>query len=55
MAMKKLVNSILALVVLLTFSAGCGGMVNKQTKVKCPKCGAVFTVDEGIRALDKGA
>jgi endogenous inhibitor of DNA gyrase (YacG/DUF329 family) len=23
-------------------------MVSKQAKVKCPKCGSVFTVDEGL-------
>ena len=28
-------------------SAGCG-MVSKQAKVKCPKCGQVFTIDEGL-------
>lgn len=50
--MKTLLNWIMALVVLVTFSAGCGGMVNKQTKVKCPKCGQVFTVDEGIDAYE---
>jgi hypothetical protein len=26
---------------------GCAGAA-KETKVKCPKCGAVFTIDEGI-------
>ncbi|MGE5789793.1 MAG: hypothetical protein ACM33C_02910 [Syntrophaceae bacterium] len=29
-----------------------GGMVGKDAKVKCPKCGATFTVDEGRRGLD---
>jgi len=27
------------------------GMVSKDAKVKCPKCGATFTVDEGQKAL----
>lgn len=29
-----------------------GGMVGKDAKVKCPKCGATFTVDEGRMGLD---
>jgi predicted nucleic acid-binding Zn ribbon protein len=32
---------------LAVFSIGCAG-VSKDTKIKCPKCGAVFTVDEGL-------
>ena len=36
-----------ALVVLGVFSYGCAG-VSKEAQVKCPKCGSVFTVDEGI-------
>jgi len=40
---------VLALVVLAAFSLGCG--VTKETKVKCPKCGAVFTIDEGLKAM----
>ena len=39
---------ILAVGVLMAFSLGCAG-VAKETKLKCPKCGAVFTVDEGIK------
>ena len=50
--MKKLANSIMAIAVLLMFSAGCAGMPTKDTKVKCPKCGTVFTVDEGIKAYE---
>ncbi len=51
--MKKLVSLFLALAVLALFTLGCGGMVGKETKVKCPKCGAVFTIDEGLKALEK--
>ncbi len=40
----------LALAVFATFSFGCAG-VGKETKVKCPKCGAVFTVDEGLKNI----
>ncbi len=46
--MKKVISLILALAVLAVFSLGCGGMVNRQAKVKCPKCGAVFTLDEAL-------
>lgn len=47
--MKKLVSMVLALAVLAAFSLGCG--VSKEAKVKCPKCGAVFTIEEGLKAL----
>ncbi len=43
----KWVKIFLALIVLAVFSLGCTG-VSKDTKVRCPKCGAVFTVDEGL-------
>jgi hypothetical protein len=49
--MKRMVSLILALAVLAVFSLGCGGMVSKDTKVKCPKCGAVFTIDEGLKTI----
>jgi hypothetical protein len=42
---------VLALVVLAAFSLGCAGMASKDAKVKCPKCGAVFTIDEGMKAI----
>jgi uncharacterized C2H2 Zn-finger protein len=32
----------------LAFSFGCAG-VAKESKLKCPKCGAVFTVDEAVK------
>jgi hypothetical protein len=48
---KKWISMVLALVVLVAFSLGCAGMVSKETKVKCPKCGAVFTIDEGMKAM----
>ncbi len=44
--MKKMVSLILAVGVLMALSFGCAGYVSKETKLKCPKCGAVFTVDE---------
>ncbi len=48
--MKKLMSMVLTLVVLALFIIGCAGGVNKETKVKCPKCGAVFTIDEGLKS-----
>jgi predicted RNA-binding Zn-ribbon protein involved in translation (DUF1610 family) len=56
-AMKRLANMMLALALMVSF-AGCAsmnsGMVSKDAKVKCPKCGAIYTVEEGRRALEAG-
>jgi len=49
--MRKLRSMVWALVVLAAFSFGCAGMVSTETKVKCPKCGAVFTIDEGLKKI----
>lgn len=49
--MRKWVSIFLALAMLAVFSMGCG--VAKDAKIKCPKCGAVFTVDEGIAEIQK--
>ena len=50
--MKKLLSIFMALVVVALFSFGCAG-VSKEAKVKCPKCGAVFTVNEGLDQLTR--
>jgi len=50
--MKKWVSIFLALAILAVFSFGCAG-IDKQTKIKCPKCGAVFTIDEGMAEIQK--
>jgi len=50
--MRKWVSILLALAMLAGFSLGCTG-ISKDAKVKCPKCGAVFTVDEGIAEAQK--
>ena len=50
--MKKLVSIIMTLAIFAILSAGCAG-VSKESQVKCPKCGAVFTVDEGLDAYRK--
>ena len=50
--MKRVMSIFLALAILAVFSLGCTG-VAKDTKIKCPKCGAVFTVEEGISEIQK--
>ena len=51
--MKKWVRIILALVILGVFSFGCAG-ITKDSQVKCPKCGQIFTVDEGLEGVRVG-
>lgn len=48
----KMLNLFLALILLVFFSFGCAG-VSKDTKVKCPNCGAVFTIDEGLSQIQQ--
>ena len=50
--MRKWVSIFLALAMLAVFSFGCAGIA-KDSKIKCPKCGAVFTVDEGLGEIQK--
>jgi len=50
--MRKWVSILLAVVMLSIFSYGCAG-VSKDAKIKCPKCGAVFTIDEGLTEYQK--
>ena len=49
--MKKVLMMFLALLVMAVFSFGCG--VSNDAKVKCPKCGAVFSTQEGIDEYNK--
>ena len=51
--MRKWVSIFLALAMLAVFSFGCAGIA-RDAKVKCPKCGAVFQVDEGVNTLERG-
>ena len=51
--MRKWLGIVLALMLLSVFSFGCA-TVYKEAKVKCPKCGAVFTINEGLDALERG-
>ena len=50
--MKKWVSIFLALAVLAGFSLACAGISN-DAKVKCPKCGAIFEVDEGLDEIQR--
>ena len=50
--MKKWFSIFMVLVMVALFSFGCAG-VSKEAKVKCPKCGAVFTIQEGLDALER--
>jgi hypothetical protein len=50
--MRKWVSILLALAMLAVFSFGCAG-IQKDAKIKCPKCGAVFTIDEGLTEIQK--
>jgi len=46
--MRKWVSIFLALAILAIFSFGCS-TISKDTKVRCPQCGAVFTIDEATQ------
>ena len=46
--MRKWVCIYLVLAILAIFSFGCAG-ISKDAKIKCPKCGALFTIDEGAK------
>jgi hypothetical protein len=54
--MRKWASIIMLLVILAGFALGCAGIskdkISKDAKIKCPKCGAVFTVDEGIHEFE---
>jgi hypothetical protein len=50
MVMKKWVSIFFVLVVLAVFSFGCT-KYTKDTKVKCPKCGAIFSIEEGTKGM----
>lgn len=49
--MRRMVGILMVLVMVAAFSIGCG--TAKDQKVKCPKCGAVFTVDEGLAEIQR--
>ncbi len=39
------------LVLALLTVAGCGIYTEPDTRVKCPKCSAVFTIEEGLKGF----
>jgi hypothetical protein len=51
-AMRKWIIIFLAMVLLAVFSFGCAE-ITKETKIKCPKCGAVFTTEEGLKEIQE--
>ncbi len=50
--MRRWVSLVMVLAMFTILSIGCAG-VSKDAKIKCPKCGAVFTVEEGIKEYQK--
>jgi len=52
MGMRKWVSIFLASAMLAVFSFACAG-VSKDAKVKCPKCGSIFQVDEGLNEIQR--
>jgi hypothetical protein len=48
----RMIALFLALILLAFFSFGCGG-ASKNTKVRCPTCGAIFTIDEGLAQYER--
>jgi outer membrane lipoprotein-sorting protein len=46
MTMTKWMSIFFALMLLTVFSIGCTG-ASKETKIRCPKCGAIFSIEEG--------
>ena len=50
--MGRLIIALLTLSILALFSFGCSP-ITKETKIKCPKCGAIFNAGEGIAEIQK--
>jgi len=48
----KLIRLVLVVAFMAAFTLGCFGFASKETKLKCTNCGTVFTVDQGIKAID---
>ena len=51
--MRKWVSIFFALAILTICFFGCAG-ISQDQQVKCPKCGAIFTVDEGLEGVRIG-
>ena len=50
--MKKEVSFFFVLMILAGFLLGCAGNL-KDTKIKCPKCGAFFSTKEGAEEFER--
>jgi hypothetical protein len=50
--MRRGVNIFLALTILSVLFFGCAGTL-KDTKIKCPKCGAFFSTKEGADEFER--
>jgi len=53
MGMRKWASIFFALAILTVCFLGCAG-ISEDAQVKCPKCGAIFTVDEGLEGVRIG-
>lgn len=52
-AMKRLTGFLLVLYFAFLHGTGCA-TVGRDAQVKCPKCGAIFSVDEGLEGVHIG-
>jgi hypothetical protein len=50
--MKKCMSFFFVLAILSSFLLGCAGNL-KDTKIKCPKCGAFFSTKEGAEEFER--
>jgi hypothetical protein len=49
--MNRLITCLLMSALLGLFSVGCGESPRKDVTVRCPKCAAAFTIEEGLKGL----
>jgi hypothetical protein len=49
---RKSLVSLMLLGMIALFGAGCAS-TSGETKVKCPQCGAIFTVDERLPEMQQ--
>jgi hypothetical protein len=50
--MRRCLNIFLSLIILSVLCYGCAGTM-KDTKIKCPKCGAFFSTKEGMEEFER--
>lgn len=50
--MKKRASLFFVLVILSVFLLGCAGNL-QGGKIKCPKCGAFFSTEEGVKEFER--